>query len=904
MGIGIGIGVWWPTIKSLALSLISKLRARADYFENKKGTEVILGNLENCQYPPSTENLLEKASIVTTPTAYDDGKLLSAKPSNGENYTLYSEDFTQWGNNNVTITDTTAPDGTQTAKQITANSTASNAGVSQIFTTSDTIHTISCFIQKGTHDIVRLQVYDGNSGTRMIFFNLNTETITYTQGNVLSSGFENYSNNWYRLFITATTQGNATFYVGFDGTQSIGETLNIYGYQIERGSKLNPYIKTDGSQIINGDFNFSRGSSATRVNSSGLIEDVRILSSELVQNGDFSQEGSELVTNGDFSTDSNWTIDQNEGISISNGKLIFAGQFYNQFVRQGSVLSPDKCFKITVEVSQYTSGSFRIVSQNYVNTSEHITSEGVHTFYFKCPSDLASGNFFIIGQGLFASIDNVSVKEVGQNWTLGDNWSIGENKAIVTNSVAGQSIYQSILTVGKKYRVQFDILSISSNGVRIGIGTNFSSYFTTTGTHTFEGITAGDALMRINPQIGTTASVSNITVKEITDDTDLPRIDYTDGVGHILLEPESTNLVTYSEDFSQWDRVNNLTLTTDTTVKNPDGTDSKRFIKSGSGTTIAAEDNVTVASGQNYTFSVYAKSGTSENARLEVGDGPDNFVLNYDFNSNSFTQASDSGLQTLLDYKAELFSNGWYRICGTFSNAVNQVNVTLYGEGSVNDYMYFWGAQLEQKSFPTSYIPTVGSSATRLNETCNNSGNSSLFNDTEGVLYAEIAALADDLTERSISLASGNSNNRVTLQYKNVSNQVQGIYRLSSTNTGDVNFTLQNTKEFNKIAFKYKQNDFALWVNGTKVATDNSGSTGSIGITALSFDRLNTNSVRFLGKTKCVAVFKEALTDEELACLTSYTIEDALHSIDSRAAQKSFNFFKFGDFKTRLKKLF
>ena len=72
---------------------------------------------------------------------------------------------------------------------------------------------------------------------------------------------------------------------------------------------------SDGS----GDFDFSRNSAATRVNAQGLVENVQILSSNLVQNGDFqrrvykrfltarfSQEGAELVTNGDFATDSNW----------------------------------------------------------------------------------------------------------------------------------------------------------------------------------------------------------------------------------------------------------------------------------------------------------------------------------------------------------------------------------------------------------------------------------------------------------------------------------------------------------------------------------------------------------------------------------------------------------------------
>ena len=41
---------------------------------------------------------------------------------------------------------------------------------------------------------------------------------------------------------------------------------------------------SDGS----GDFDFSRNSAATRVNAQGLVENVQILSSNLVQNGDFS----------------------------------------------------------------------------------------------------------------------------------------------------------------------------------------------------------------------------------------------------------------------------------------------------------------------------------------------------------------------------------------------------------------------------------------------------------------------------------------------------------------------------------------------------------------------------------------------------------------------------------------
>ena len=88
---------------------------------------------------------------------------------------------------------------------------------------------------------------------------------------------------------------------------------------------LTPTAYNDGSMLSvkpengDGDFTFSRGSAATRVNAQGLVENVQIISSELVSNGNFSQEGSELVTNGDFVTDSDWV--KGTGWSISDGKL-------------------------------------------------------------------------------------------------------------------------------------------------------------------------------------------------------------------------------------------------------------------------------------------------------------------------------------------------------------------------------------------------------------------------------------------------------------------------------------------------------------------------------------------------------------------------------------------------------
>ena len=107
------------------------------------------------------------------------------------------------------------------------------------------------------------------------------------------------------------------------------------------------------------DFDFNRDSSATRVNSQGLIETV----------GYF---GSELVTNGSFDADSNWS--KGTGWSIANGKASkvagSAAELTQASVFPSGFLS--KTFRITFTL-EVTAGSVRLRagtnSQSYLNSS-------------------------------------------------------------------------------------------------------------------------------------------------------------------------------------------------------------------------------------------------------------------------------------------------------------------------------------------------------------------------------------------------------------------------------------------------------------------------------------------------------------------------------------------------------
>jgi len=138
-----------------------------------------------------------------------------------------------------------------------------------------------------------------------------------------------------------------------------------------------------------------------------------------------------------------------------------------------------------------------------------------------------------------------------------------------------------------------------------------------------------------------------------------------------------------------------------------------------------------------------------------------------------------------------------------------------------------------------------------------------LIGQTEGVLYAEISALADDSTIRAISLSDGTNSNFISIQYSNTSNRL--IFSTSDA-TFMQTFSYDITDNL-KLAFKYKENDFAMWVNGVEVAVDNLGGLPA-GLSKLSFNRGDSGSP-FYGKVKDLRVYKTILTDSELTTLTT-----------------------------------
>jgi hypothetical protein len=323
-----------------------------------------------------------------------------------------------------------------------------------------------------------------------------------------------------------------------------------------------------------------------------------------------------------------------------------------------------------------------------------------------------------------------------------------------------------------------------------------------------------------------------------------PRIDFlNDSNGALLLEPTRSNLIQYSEDFSNsdWNTISTRGVNfIPTSTIDPQGkTNAYRMTSTASDNQVAYL--ATIVLGVSYSSSIYVKrvSGSGDVILRNVNNVENNFQVSV--------------------------NDGWKRletsVLSTSTNGRLYINLQTVG-----DVIEIWGAQLEAGSYATSYIPTQGATATRVAETCNDAGNDQVFNGSEGVLFVEMSALANDSTTRRINLRNSSGSNQIRIEFGNSSNLISAVL-FNGANQAVINNTSNNILNSNKIAFKYKENDFALWINGVEVGTDIIGTTIGAGI----LDRidLSLSPNQTYSNIKQIQYFNTALTDLELQQLTT-----------------------------------
>lgn len=361
---------------------------------------------------------------------------------------------------------------------------------------------------------------------------------------------------------------------------------------------------------------------------------------------------------------------------------------------------------------------------------------------------------------------------------------------------------------------------------------------------------------------------------------DEPRIDFLNNTkGHLLLEPSRTNSVTYSEDFSQSVWGTWQATKTQSNNINPKGTNGYYEIShTGSSTDNPNTRLVNVSLNGSYTLSAFIKINQSRYISLSIVDyDGDKARVYFDTINKTFTTVDNVG-SPITNTSYSEFPNGWIRISLSVNllNAVyNEVGIGIYNpSGSLpsasGEVISVFGGQLEQGSYATSYIPTSGSAVTRSAEICDDAGNSTVFNDSEGVLYVETEQFTDG-DFQSVYINLTNASNRGFANSLAIQHRDSGQLRVyaGGSSTPDIQFLEHIDMAQNlKIAIQYKVSDYKLFINGTKYdlyLTPTQPALSNLNI----IDFKLYNNTPWLGKVKDLRVYNTALSDSELQALTS-----------------------------------
>ena len=560
-----------------------------------------------------------------------------------------------------------------------------------------------------------------------------------------------------------------------------------------------------------------------------------------------------LIPYSDFS--SGWTDENSTTITLNNDTA------------PDGTTTAARLIGVNGEVKEYFYVQLPISNSGKLTGSVYLKEAGQRYAYIQ----LIAGTTSVRQSVLFDLNTGTQVDTATQGSPTGVSYSI---------TSVGNNWYRCVVTMDQ---------SSSSNGyLLIGMAQSASPAWTSAAVAPVTGTTS-DSILIWGPQLeerdsatAYTATTSNPIVKYQptlqTAASGEARFDHDPVTGEskgLLIEESRTNLFPKSAEDTNFTYTNEVTFTDDFAIA-PDGTQNA-FLAQASTTSAQHYFGIPQANGSssgNDTFSIHLKSYGVPNVTLILANQSGSYSLVVDLDAGTITTSGSSNLGESM----EDVGNGWYRISMSWPASKNNPYPTIRLLDSSNASTWagdgfsgvlVWGAQWEAGAFPTSYIPTSGSTVTRSLDGAEITGTSfDFFNNQESSLYAEVDMTYSGGGSKGILSVNGD--------ISGTSGRLLNMYLSQSLQFYFDNYSFGNvTVSGNggptpptKVALGFSTTEYIVAVDGSQI----SNLTGSYYMDQATSLKIggayNSNSYPLNGHLKKIACYPQQLTSATLQAMT------------------------------------
>ena len=368
-----------------------------------------------------------------------------------------------------------------------------------------------------------------------------------------------------------------------------------------------------------------------------------------------------------------------------------------------------------------------------------------------------------------------------------------------------------------------------------------------------------------------------------------PRFDHDPITGQslgLLIEESRQNLLIYSEEPTGWNT--SSASVSQNVITSPNGTQTADKLSVGSSTFLQITQSASATVSNTHTFSVFLKVGELKYVQLRVrnsGNVNNFFRVICNLVTGELTSGISNGTGTYTSASATKFPNDWWRftVTGIADTSGTELTALLIGQinassaasvsnSSPTDGFYWWGAQLEQGSFPTSYIPTDGTPGgkPRSADIAQMTGTnfSSWYNSTEGTLCADLRNYNSSSTVNfGISIGSA-GNNYFAFPYINSGGQLTSdVYWRETAFSKILDFPTGGSGGKYAISYKNGQSFFG-YLNGSSGSVDKPPYPNPTGYNQLYIGRSHFSSSNQNFYLRRLTYYPRALKPNQLQYLT------------------------------------